>query len=117
MNGRLLGRFYFKSTINGNLIGEFSNNQSDKISTESSDLRKNPIEDSNLIAITDNYIGDYFTTWQVDNIQHFAELKIRFRINTGNQIYTLTWTEKGISIYIGEGMLCDNILIGDYQSV
>jgi hypothetical protein len=66
----IIGRFYFKKTSNGNLIGEWSNNKSDekqRTSTESCDLKKG--EDK-------SYIGLYRSTWQEDGTAHFADLTI-----------------------------------------
>ncbi len=105
MANNLIGRFYFKQTSNGNLIGEFSNNKSPGIYTESSDSFKS----------TGNYLGNYNSTWQEDGIPKFAILKISQKPKTNNKIFTLKWSEEGTPIFKGEGMLCDNILIGDYQ--
>jgi hypothetical protein len=103
----ITGRFYFKQTSNGNLIGEFSNDHSTGISTESADLKS---ANENL------YLGKYDSTWQ-DNGKPgcFADLEITHKPNTNNKIFTLKW--RGKSNFDGEGMLCDNILIGDYHDV
>ena len=107
MSNNLIGRFYFKQTSNGNLIGEFSNNLSDGIATESADS----------IGKTNNYIGDYNSTWQENGKRRFSNLKISQKAGTSNTIFTLEWTDNGRQIFLGEGMLCDNILIGDYRGV
>ncbi len=107
MDENLIGRFYFKLTSNGNLIGEFSNNFSTGISTESADS-------TNILG---NYLGVYNSTWQEDGNAHFANLTISQKNATGNTIFTLEWRENNNLTFIGEGMLCDNILIGNYQSV
>ena len=101
----LIGCFYFKQTNNGNLIGEFSNNKNPGIYTESSDL----------IGSTGDYLGKYHSSWQEDGISQFADLAISQKPKTNNKIFILKWSRKGIPIFKGEGMLCDNILIGDYQ--
>jgi len=49
---RFSGRFWFKRTVNGNLIGEFSNNVSESISTESADL----------ITTPESFVGVYILT-------------------------------------------------------
>lgn len=106
MANNLIGCFYFKQTINGNLIGEFSNNKSPGIYTESSDSLEN----------TGNYLGKYYSTWQENGKPKNAVLEISQKLNTENKIFSLTWrNSKGISVFKGEGMLCDNTLIGDYQ--
>ena len=105
MANNLFGRFYFKKTSNGNLVGEFSNNTSRSISTESADK----------VESADSYIGKYNTTWQENGIVRFAKLNISQKQETGNMIFTLEWKENDNLIFVGEGMFCDNILIGDYQ--
>ena len=104
MANELIGRFYLKKTNNGNLLGEFSNNESNKIFSESADS----VDESCC------FIGDYNSTWQEDGLYHFAKLTIAFRPETNKKIFTLKWVE-GSKTFIGEGMLCDNILIGDYR--
>ena len=97
------GRFYFKKTINGNLLGEFSNNGTSKNYTESADLISN-IKD-------DHFEGSYLSTWYEDGAC-FAKLDIK-RLD-GH--YSLEWTEG--AHFEGQGMLCENnILIGNYWCV
>jgi hypothetical protein len=103
---KLIGHFYFKITDNGNLIGEFSNNQTDSIYTESADSINTIKKDKN------NYIGEYCSTWREGEHSHFANLKISHGSN--ERIFILEWTSEKDN-YKGKGMLCDNILIGDYQ--
>ena len=103
----MIGRFYFKRTINGNLLGEFSNNQSRIIQTESA-------------IVTDGsngFVGNYITTWEEDGEVFRANLSIQIRANTGNRIFTLTWRENDNITFVGEGMLCDDLLLGDYRDV
>jgi len=102
----LFGRFYFKKTTNGNLLGEFSNNFSEGVSTESADK----------IEGSESYIGVYNTTWQEKGIIHFAKLYISQKKETQNLIFALEWKEKDALIFVGEGMYCDNILVGNYKS-
>ena len=107
MTTRLNGRFYFKKTSNGNLVGEFSNNQPDYvIATESADLKKDGGGD---------YFGEYNTTWQENGKAVFGVLKIS-RHAENSRLFTLNWNISGESEFTGEGMLCDNILIGDYRN-
>jgi hypothetical protein len=99
------GRFYFKQTTNENLIGEFSNHQSSDIYTESADL----------IGSANGYMGEYYSTWRENVNPRFANLTIK--PGRTNKLFTLEWKQNGILTFIGEGMLCDKILIGDYESV
>jgi hypothetical protein len=103
----IIGRFFFKKTSNGNLIGEFSNRQSAGIYTESSDL----------IGNDSGYIGKYYSTWQEEGESLFANLEILQKPQCNNKIFTLEWRRGGQLKFEGEGMLCDDILIGDYHSV
>ena len=105
MTNNLIGRFYFKQTDNGNLIGEFSNNKNIGVYTESADLMNS----------SGNYLGKFHSTWQENGKPEFAVLKISQKPKTKGKIFTLTWSTKGKTIFIGEGMMCDNNLIGDYQ--
>jgi len=113
---QLLGRFFFKKTDNGNLIGEFSNNLDAIIHTESADLIKGCEEKDNECVYC-HYHGTYNSTWQEGGEPHFKELKISK--NTGkfgsNKLFSLEWSDKNVPVYVGEGMLCDGILIGDYH--
>ena len=108
---KLEGRFFFKETDNGNLIGEYSNNYGIEISTESSDL----------IAGCDNdsFLGTYHSTWLEDEGPEFAELTISKIKRT--KLFTLEWCKINddkshkILIFVGGAMLCDGILIGNYR--
>ena len=106
---KLIGRFYFKCTNNGNLIGEFSNNISSGIYSESADLNVTDKKGE------DPFIGNYISTWRENGRPKSANLLIEYKLDTNSQIYSLTWKLKGNINYFGEGMLCDNILIGDYR--
>lgn len=103
---KLIGRFYFIKTSNGNLIGEFSNNLANRIFTEG----------ANLEGTSDGFIGDYITTWITGNNPESAKLTIRYKANTNDRIFTLNWTSNNQS-YVGEGMLCEDKLIGDYRMI
>ena len=107
-NNTLLGRFFFKKTDNGNLIGEFSNYQDPRIYAESADL----IEGCDDCS----FLGKYHSSWLDDSKPQFAELKIYRKVGAC-KIFTLEWREKmnPNPIYVGEGMLCDGILVGDYH--
>ena len=101
---KINGRFYFKQTSNGNLIGEWSNYESEP-ATESSDLQGE-------YQPTVQFNGIYNSTWQENGVAVFKELQIT---KVGNK-FKLDWKDKGKTRpdFTGEGMLCDNILVGDY---
>lgn len=112
---KLTGRFFFKLTDSKNLIGEFSNKDCKRNYTESADLRSGKPDDG-------IFIGTYYSTWheEKDGKAILAELKIEQKY--GN-IFTLTWSivqdgkPAARPTFHGEGMLCDGILIGDYQGI
>ena len=110
------GRFYFKLTSNGNLLGEFSNNLSRSCSAESAERVEN-VEDP-AEAPGSRFIGLYRSVWLEDGGEHQrATLTIGLKPNcTG--IFSMTWTAPGdTNLFEGEAMLCDEILIGNYWSV
>lgn len=94
------GSFYFDRTVNGNLIGEFSNNETEFIMTESAITK----------TINSTFEGLYTSTWY-DDEQQKATLeitKIGFK-------YKLNWTEPGKQEYEGEGFLTADKLVGFYK--
>lgn len=94
------GSFYFDKTINGNLIGEFSNSETDFIMTESALTR----------ASKAGFEGIYISTWYDIDLNK-ATLEI---IKMGCK-YTLDWSEPGKQGYEGEGFLTGDRLIGFYR--
>jgi hypothetical protein len=105
---KTIGRFYFKQTSNGNLLGEWSNYGSEP-ATESADLQGN-------FNPTIQFEGIYHSTWQENGIGVFSELTIT-RVEKSKK-FDLYWKHKDKSDYFkGQAMLCDKILIGDYSSV
>lgn len=103
---KLIGRCYFKQTANGNLLSEYSHNDSTTIKTES----------ASIIKGTSSYEGTYESYWNETNSTSPVTLEIKIKLGTGGAIFILTWTENGNIIFWGEGMLCDNILIADYRN-
>jgi len=101
----VLGRFYFKQTANGNLLGEFSNTGMQVNRTESADITSR----FNL-----PFIGTYRSTWFEQNEQSL-DLEIQYKIDSNNRIYTLIWSNNGAITFVGEGFVVDSILIGDYR--
>ena len=119
---KLNGRFFFQKTDNGNLIGEFSNNLDPNISTESADCKKGC---ENKECVDCKWHGTYHTSWQEECDALFAELKI-FHKKGSAKLFSLAWCRNNIPpnnippiqknlIFVGEGMLCNGMLIGDYR--
>jgi hypothetical protein len=104
------GRFYFKRTTNGNLIGEFSVDKNDEVFTESADWQHGGID----------FIGTYYSTWQENKKPQFADLEISLLTKPPKsgkgKLLLLEWKGGGYD-YEGVGMLCDDMLIGDYHSI
>lgn len=105
---KTVGRFYFKKTNSGNIIGEFSADGTETY-TEGGDLR-------GLDKGYHDYSGTYYTTWRDEKKKPvFTELRISKK---PKRLFDLVWSDaKGVTEWKGTGMLCDNILIGDYHSV
>lgn len=102
---RVIGRFYFKMTPTGNLIGEFSNNGMHEIDSECANKQSNE----------KGFIGIYHSVWEDDNGSNLAVLTIDYRAGTNDKIYVLKWKQNNITKFWGEGMLVDDLLIGDYR--
>ena len=100
MNNHFTGSFYFDKTVNGNLIGEFSNNGSDSIMTESATAKSNG----------SNFEGGYISTW-FDIDLTMADLTITKK----GKKYLLEWTNTGKEDFTGEGFLSGDKLIGFYK--
>ncbi|MCL1864609.1 MAG: hypothetical protein FWF73_02225 [Spirochaetes bacterium] len=102
----IVGQFYLKETSNGNIVGEFSNNLSDGIYSMSGDL----------LDGEGGFIGTYRVTWREKNEGIFTYLNISY-LYDNNKLFKLTWTDsKKKELFEGEGMLCDDALIGNYRS-
>ena len=109
------GRFYFTRTSNGNLLGEYSNNQTKRCWTEGANRNPEATADG-----SDPFVGEYDTTWYEEDSKEsvYARLEIKLK-HPSARIYSLTWTEpkSGKVMFEGEAMLCDSLLIGDYRYV
>jgi hypothetical protein len=96
-------------------VGEFSNNGSDETFSESCDFR--PEASRDLRTTPDGrYSGRYYSTWQEQGVSTLADLTIKPKSRNSN-LFTLTWQRTPECSFSGEGMLCDDVLIGDYRSV
>jgi hypothetical protein len=104
----IIGRFYFKMTQNGNLIGEYSNSGMDGVDAEF----------ANSISNDQGFIGKYNSVWEEDNNKTYtATLNITFKYPNNTKIFSLEWINKsGITVHSGEGMIVDDMLIGDYRN-
>lgn len=101
----IIGRFYFRLTTSGNLIGEFSNNLSLKNSTESADRIK---------GSATSFLGEYQSTWHEGGQSELLTLSIQTKPSAQN-IFSLTWYDANGVNFWGEGFIVDRLLIGDYR--
>lgn len=99
----VIGSFYFRLTSNGNLLGEYTNNQSTTVVTESADLRGKQNE---------SFVGEYQTTW-FDGSGQTMLLTINLK-NVNLNILHLKWSVNETTYFVGEGFINDGILLGWY---
>ena len=108
----IIGRFYFKLTDAGNLIGEYSNSAGTRSLPESA-MRKDGSE-------VGGFVSSYMSTWFEPSAGAgvAALLKIEPK-SESSDLFELTWCEiaGNSDLYKGEAMLCDGMLIGNYWSV
>jgi hypothetical protein len=103
----IIGQFYLTETDNGNIVGEFSNNLSDGVYSISGDFMEGE----------GGFIGTYRVTWREKNEGIFTYLEISY-LYDNNKLFKLIWKDqKKKEIFEGEGMLCNDLLIGNYRSV
>lgn len=106
----LIGRFYFKRTATGNLLGEYSHRRSDprlvyaEAATRTSEGR--------------GWEGTYRTVWREgpNFTPVFARLEIR-QAEGSTALFKVEWFDEASAarrIFEGEAMECDGNLIGDY---
>ncbi len=98
----ILGSFYFNRTANGNLIGEYINQASPRVVTESADF------------ISEEPNGDliYQSTW-FDGSGQNMRLLIRPKPDSIN-IFRFTWSDGTTDHFVGEAFLNDHMFIGAY---
>lgn len=107
-HGKLIGVFWFKKTQNGNLVGELSNTNSAVISSKSVDTQ--------MINSSNDFKVKYTTTWQQNGEEFIAKLIIVWKQGATQNRYSLEWKDSnGNKTFVGEGIIIDNILIGDYR--
>lgn len=103
---KIIGRFYFKMTKNGNLIGEYSNSGMSTIDSESANAKTNQ----------HGFIGKYESVWSEDDKSFLTLIEIEHRDETNQKLYSLKWKKNKKTIFWGEGMIVDDMLIGDYRN-
>jgi hypothetical protein len=109
---KVQGRFYFKLTESGNLLGEYSNQFM---------VRNDPECSSRTEGDILSFCGEFISTWQEDVGPVEAHLVISTRAANPSKCgnYSLKWSElskgiKGKEVFVGEAMLSDGMLIGNY---
>ncbi|RZJ69217.1 hypothetical protein [Flavobacterium sp.] len=99
------GRFYFRLTDSGNLVGEFSNQSSPTQSAES----------ANRIGTTGiGFVGEYNSVWMEDDGPSNMVLVIT---EIPGRLFSLTWNGTNGVVFRGEGFLVDGLLIGNYWDI
>lgn len=100
------GRFYYMQTESGNLMGEYSNQTSDR----------NVPESAELIEGNRPFVGSYNSTWfeRIDGESVSMILTIDFKPGSEGRLFRLTWQVNGEDHFYGEGFIFNNLLIGNY---
>ncbi len=104
--GNIVGTFYFKQNKSGNLLGEFTNNKMNGISTESSDLTS---------SYQMRFVGTYETTWFEKKTSQNLTLVIDIKKDSDG-IYNLTWKKNKSIKFYGIGFITGKRLIGYYTN-
>jgi hypothetical protein len=114
---KVQGRFYFKLTMSGNLLGEYSNQFM---------ARNEPECSSRVHGELGSFCGEFISTWPEDEGPTDARLVISTKAAIPNRpqpvgLLSLEWFDfskgtKGTRVFAGEAMLSDGMLIGDYWS-
>jgi len=104
---KFAGRFYFRLTDAGNLLGEYSNTDLAATRPESA-LRKHS-------SHRDGFRGEYVSTWiEPPRDGVVANLKIQPKSAPSTQL-SLVWTDAvGKTIFEGEAFVNDGLMIGNY---
>lgn len=120
---RSVGRFYFKKTRSGNLLGEYSNRSAEPTRAYAEAAsRRPPPEDLTKTSESETaheqpWVGEYITTWceAPSHKSVSAKLTITPKDRSPN-IFTLTWDDCSTKtrMFTGEAMLCDDLMTGDY---
>ncbi len=103
------GCLYLKLTSNGNLIGEFSSYGF--VSTESA------LRVGRKKGQLNTFIGNYKSSWLEDTNAPFVDLTISKKSKkSSEETFALEWRKSGTTIYVGEAMLCDGMLVGYFKA-
>jgi hypothetical protein len=108
MRDLLIGRFYFKKTDHGNLIGEYSNRHGNESRVFA--------EAASRMTTGTGWIGKYLSSWHESprGPAEWAELSIKRK--PGNSgVFVLSWKRGNEELFVGEAMQCDGMLVGDYS--
>lgn len=111
MNDMIIGSFYFQLTECGNLLGEFINHTSPRVATESAMRAEDDTSPLN------EFRGIYNSTWfdgQGRNMILVIDEKQDRHRNILLNIFRLTWSEGTTVVFVGEGFLANNMLLGVY---
>jgi hypothetical protein len=100
--------FYFEQLESGNLVGEYVNVDMTERGTESADI----VPESRLNPHVP-LVGKYKSSWW-DGDADGSLLEIK-KHHTGFEIFELTWTNNNTTIFEGIGMLCGDMLVGEYH--
>lgn len=114
---KLHGRFYFKLTSNGNLLGEYSNNDQNCLRSLTESARRLAFESKDQ-----GFVGNYISAWyeDIDHQAVSADLVISLKPRCEN-IFLVRWTpregeETSIKcIFFGEAMIGEGMLVGNYH--
>lgn len=103
---KIIGKFYFMLTKNGNLLGEFTNNEMDgRWDIESANKKGNDNID---------FVGKFISVWLEDEKAYKAVLEIE-KIDKIN--YALNWKNiNDTEIFFGNAKLENEMLIGNYTN-
>ena len=107
----LIGRFYFKKTTEGNLIGEYSHRELN--------CTRSFAEAASRVGKGTEWVGDYKTCWVEPPDLEFGQALLKITKKRGAvNLFRLRWYgEDGSELFTGEAMLSDDLLIGDYTGV
>lgn len=110
---KVSGRCYYKMTVNGNLWGEYSNNEEKEIYAESATR----MDDNGSER---NWAGKYRSAWweKTKGKEKMKGAILEIEPSKGNaKLFTIKWiAENGKPFMQGEAMLCDDILVVDYNN-
>ena len=113
-NKMIIGSFYFSLTDHQNLLGEYSNVETESINVEAA---KRFPENPENPRLTPSFIGKYRSIWTEDERPESSFLDISELSKDGNKL-KLIWYDRDQDNprFTGEGMIVDGTLIGHYQN-